>query len=136
MTAIFVKRRATFSSAVTSALFALLQCGAVGTSRGSRNQAAAADTSGCLACSSFDQVIETRCVGVEPVDEDNWDALFIRPDGIDVPGAFGLENAGEHYVDAEDSGDGAGYGNFQIADTPEQSEADVECVVPQVFCYN
>ena len=51
--------------------------------------------------------METSRVGVEPVDEDNWDALFIGPDGIDVPGAFGAENAGEHYVDAEDSGDGA-----------------------------
>ena len=77
--------------------------------------------------------METSRVGVEPVYEDNWDALFTGPDGIDVPGALGAEHAGEHYVDAEESGDGTGYGNLQIADTPEQSEADVECVVPQVF---
>ena len=34
----------------------------------------AADTSGCLACSSSDQVMVTSRVGVEPVDEDTWDA--------------------------------------------------------------
>ena len=81
----------------------------------------AVDTSGYLACSSSDQVMETSCVGVEPVDEDNWDALFTGPDGIDAPGACGAGSTGERDVDAEDSGDGNGYGNFQIASTPEQS---------------